>query len=240
MTGTILPRHTPYPIFAIIWLVMSCMEFRCANEEPASPSNPGIDTTQALPKFIRTNYIELDLINRISRFRSGIGHSYTDDFESCRSMKHYFEPKGNVDWSVVKIFSPVSGEVIRVFEEWAGDQVQITPTDQPSFYLSIFHIKLIRPLKAGDRVTEGELLGTHIGAQTMSDIAVGVTVNGKRKLVSYFDVITDSLFQQYTRRGATSRAQFIITKEDRDGDSLRCAGDAFMNSGKLSHWVELQ
>ncbi|GAI87611.1 unnamed protein product [marine sediment metagenome] len=52
-------------------------------------------------------------------FRSGIGHDYSNDFESCRSMNHYFNPKfnGSVDWSTVQIFSPVSGTVSKIWEE---------------------------------------------------------------------------------------------------------------------------
>lgn len=51
------------------------------------------DTVITIPfpaKFITTDYIELDKIDRVSKFRSGIGHDYRDDAESCRSMKHYF------------------------------------------------------------------------------------------------------------------------------------------------------
>ena len=42
---------------------------------------------------------ELDKIDKISKFRSGIGHDYWDDFENCRSMKHYFFPYDTLDWA---------------------------------------------------------------------------------------------------------------------------------------------
>lgn len=45
--------------------------------------------SNGIPRFVQTDYIELAKIDRISRFRSGEGHDYSDNFESCRSMKHY-------------------------------------------------------------------------------------------------------------------------------------------------------
>ena len=52
-----------------------------------------------IPKFVTSDHIELSKIEKISKFRSGIGHDFSDNFESCRSMKHYYCPYGNVDWS---------------------------------------------------------------------------------------------------------------------------------------------
>lgn len=192
------------------------------------------------PKFIVVNYIELDKIERISKFRSGIGHDYSDDSESCRSMKHYFQPKSAVNWSLVKIFSPVDGKVVRIFDEWAGTQVQIQPKTMQSCTIIIFHIALQKPLIVGDSVSAGQLLGMHIGSQTMSDIAVGFSLQNKWRLFSYFDVISDSLFQQYTAKVISSRAQCIISKEARDADSLKCSGETFSSSGILENWVTLK
>ena len=149
--------------------------------DTVTTQNPIVhDSVVAVPipsKFISINYIGLEKIERISKFRSGIGHDYHDDVESCRSMKHYFQPKSTVDWSSITIVCPVSGTVVRIFDEWAGTQVQIQPAIQSSYTIIIFHIALLHPLNIGDTVTAGQLLGTHIGPQTMSDIAVGVSTN---------------------------------------------------------------
>jgi len=205
-----------------------------------SAANDSTIATPFPPKFVSINYIELDKIERISKFRSGIGHDYSDGFESCRSMKHYFQPKSNIDWSQIKIFSPVDGTVVRIFEEWAGTQVQVQSTTVPSCTMIIFHIALQKPLIVGDAVSAGQLLGMHIGSQTMSDIAVGFSVQNNWKLVSYFDVMSDSLFQQYSVRGISSRNECIISKEARDADSLKCSGETFGSSGTMENWVTLQ
>ena len=195
------------------------------------------DLSNGIPRFVSTDYIELDKITAISRFRSGYGHDYSDDFESCRSMKHYYQPLGSVTWSNVLIRSPVAGTVVGLNEEWAGTQIMIKSTAYPAFYFILFHVSLSPPLLEGDSVLEGQLLGTHIGDQTMSDIAVSVrTLEGER-LVSYFDVMTDSLFTNYMDRGASSRSDFIITQEERDADPLICDWETFIYSGMIPNWV---
>ena len=192
--------------------------------------------TEGIPQFISVNYIEPDNIYQISKYRSGIGHDYSDDFEFCRSMKHYFQPNDSVDWSTIQIYSPVNGTVSKIYEEWAGTQVQIKSEVYPAFFLIIFHINLTNSLNVGDLVAAGQHLGTHIGSQTMSDIAVGVNTPNGWKLVSYFDVMTDSLFQDYQARGLNSRNDVIISNEARDADPLTCDGEEFSDSGNLENW----
>jgi len=219
-------------------LLPSC---RKPAEETSLAPHSDVGAVQShLPHFVTTNYIELDKIGRISKFRSGVGHDYHDDFEQCRSMKHYFEPKEAVDWSSIQLRAPVTGVVSRIIEEWAGTQVQIQSRSQPAIYFIIFHIKLASPLQAGDSIREGQLLGTHIGSQTMSDIAVGVAADSGWTLISYFDVLGDSLFQSFQLRGIASRDEFIITKAARDSNLLDCSGDAFAGQSSVGDWVVLK
>lgn len=194
---------------------------------------------KGIPRFVGTDYIESAKIQQISKFRSGEGHDYSDDFETCRSMKHYFQPKGSVDWGSVRIFSPVNGTVADVIQEWAGAQVAIKSEEYPAFRFIIFHINLTNPLKVGDVVSAGQQLGTHIGSQTMSDIAVGVNTPKGYALVSYFATIMDSVFQPYQARGVSSRETMVISKAARDASSLACSGETFANIGILENWLIL-
>ncbi len=226
-------------VLICIFLLLS---IGCDKESISNTQEPPVvkDSVISLPtRFITVDYIELDKIERISKFRSGIGHDYRDDAESCRSMKHYYQPKSTVIWSSIKIFSPVTGTIVRIFEEWAGTQVHIRPNIGPLYTIIIFHIALQQPLAVGDSVAAGQQLGTHIGSQTMSDIAVGYSGQNQWKLLSYFDVMSDSLFQQYSGRGISSRNDCIISKEDRDADPLNCSGEVFGTSGTLENWVDL-
>ena len=217
-------------IHATVVLALCACLCGCGGKKPTSPRGYDIET-RGIPRFVRVNYIELDRIARISKFRSAYGHDYSDDFEHSRSMKHYFEPKGDgSDWSTIPIYAPVAGTVWRMFEEWAGTQVWISAQEYPDFSVAIFHLKLKDSLEIGQPVSRGQLLGNHIGGQTMSDIAVSVNTTKGWKLISYFDVMTDSLFGSYQARGVSSRDQLIISKQARDTDSL----------GLLEDWVLLQ
>ena len=121
-------------------------------------------TKKRIPKYVRVNYIQLDSITKISRFRSSIGHDFSDDFESCRSMKHYFVPNGNgTTWDSVKIFCPIDGIIIQLIEEWAGTKISIKSKQHPAFTFSIFHVHRKDSLVVGDSVRAGQLFGTHIG-----------------------------------------------------------------------------
>ena len=213
----------------------------CSKEDDTREKNDIWDIDKnGIPKFIKTNYIELDKIYRISKFRSSVGHDYSDAYEQCRSLKHYFEPKSNLDWTTVKIYSPVKGIITRVEQEWSGTKLEIASDDYPAFRFSIFHINISKQFVVNDKVTEGELLGTHIGIETYSDISVIVNDPTKQgRMVSFFDVMTDALFLEFSDRGLSSRADIIIPKTVRDASPLNCSGDTFTSTDVLENWVYL-
>ena len=49
-------------------------------------------SNRELPLFITASHVDVSDIERISMFRSNAGHDYSDSFESCCSMKHYYRP----------------------------------------------------------------------------------------------------------------------------------------------------
>ncbi|MFZ5979142.1 MAG: hypothetical protein ACOYVF_00785 [Candidatus Zixiibacteriota bacterium] len=220
-------------------LFLAILILNCNNKDDTTAEDSYDVNLYGIPEFVVVDYIELDKISRISRFRSAAGHDYWDNFESCRSMKHYFEPKAEVDWSAIKIFSPVDGKISKVYSEWAGKQLHIKSDKNPAFYFIIFHVQVLGSLEVGDKVTAGQQLGTHIGDQTMSDIAVGVQTPNGWKLVSWFETLADSIFEHYQDRGVGSRDDLIITKQDRDNDPLVCEGKEFISQGNLENWAIL-
>ena len=205
----------------------------------AAPPSRAVNTAEGIPRFIEVDYIELGKISAISKFRSGIGHDYSDEFESCRTMKHYYKPTAAVDWSQVKIFSPVGGTVVNVYPEWAGTKLGITPTGYPDYTVEIFHVDLMSPLNVGDSVAAAQQLGTHIGSQTMSDIAIRFNDAGGWRLISYFDAMSDRLFSSYQARGIRSRTDMIISREERDADPLECDGETYLTPPDPDDWVAL-
>lgn len=194
-----------------------------------------------IPKMVTVHYLEFNRLWRISRFRSSVGHSYRDDFEDCRSMKHYFQPQGDTGWETVKIFAPVTGTLVKMWDEWLGTQLWIQSQTHPDFEFGIFHIQLQDTLQVGQTLHAGQLLGTHISSKTYSDIAVVVWTPRGRKLISYFDTLTDSLFQDYQARGLSGRSELIISKEERNANPLSCQGESFLSTADpLPKWVYLQ
>jgi hypothetical protein len=198
--------------------------------------------TWGYPRFVNVNYIDLDRIYKISRFRSAVGHDYPDDDESCRSMKHYFWLDGESGWETARLYAPVNGTVVWRFEEWLGTQLWIQSDDYPDFQFGIFHVVLRdSTLAEGCKVFAGQLLGTHYGTRTYSDIAVAVITPRHRKLISYFDILTDDLFQRYQARGLQDRRDMIISEAERDAFPLTCSGESFIaGTGVLEDWVTLK
>jgi hypothetical protein len=210
------------------------------SDKPASGNDIWDLDQKPPPHFIRQNYIEIDKIARISRFRSGVGHDYSDFAEQCRSMKHYFEPLPGVDWTNVKIFSPVTGKITRVEQEWSGTKIEIESTEYPAFRVSIFHLTPVEQWTVNQEIMEGTQLGTHVGTQTYSDVSVIVNdITKQGRMVSWFDVITDGLFEEYEAAGVGSRESMIIPKEERDHHPLTCSGDTFVGTDSLDAWVYL-
>lgn len=238
-TAHILKMQCTLLLCSLVVLIVSC-----GGKDDASQSSDNSDwdiEKNGIPKFVATDYIELAKIYRISKFRSSVGHDYSDAFEHCRSMKHYFEPRSDVDWAAIKLFSPVTGKITRLDQEWAGTKIEIESNDYPAFRFSIFHVTLTAPRNINENVSAGEQLGTHIGSQTMSDIAVMVNdPTHQGRLISYFDVMSDTLFSEYVKRGVNSREDMMISKAIRDSLPLTCVGDSFASVDTLENWVLLK
>jgi len=211
--------------------------------------------TKGIPQFAEKNFTQLNKIEKISKFRSGFGHSYTDGNETCRSMKHYFDPFPRFrDNNIVEIYSPVNGIITSVVNDGHGasiglknKEIQIKSADQPAFIFIFFHCDIIsEAIASGKSVQAGELLGYarlyYEDLQqyaTSFDIAVSVNTPAGMRLISYFDVLNDQVFNEFVSRGANARSDFVITREARDASPLQCDGETFLNSGILENWLTL-
>lgn len=208
-----------------------------------------------IPEFVKEDFTQLSKIEKISKFRSGFGHSFTDGSEPCRSMKHYFNPYQNYRQNnAVEIYSPVEGIILSVANDGHGasagltnKEVQIKPDDYPAFVFVLYHCDLeSEAIAAGERIEAGELIG-HARLYyddlaeyaTSFDIAVWVNTPSGMRLVSYFETMSDDLFDTYLLRGITSVNDFIITREDRDASPLQCNEDTFLSQGSIENFVNL-
>lgn len=214
------------------------------------------DTTDPnnLPQFIQADFIDLDKIMSISKFRSGSGHDFSQGSgEKCRSMKHYFNvqntqegerlrsqnngmPPGPDGKNDISIYSPVDGKISAIqSDQTLGEQIYIQPTGYSDIKIRLFHMYKLEGVKNGRAVKAGEKIGV-IGQYQNTDIAI---TRGS-DYISYFEVIPDSIFAKYVARGVVDRSELIITKEYRDANPLKCNGEQFAvnydsdpNSGNL-------
>ncbi len=185
------------------------------------------------PQFITANWIELDKIHSISKFRSQAGHDYSDIYESGRSLKHYFQPYDKYGFTNnnISIFSPVDGILVDAWLESRsvpgqidGWHLVIQPLFTSIYSIHLFHINLEpgifigRILKAGEKVGYAYLISDIAqGNSSNIDIAVEcvIPIFGVRR-ISFFDVMNDDVFNLYKARGVSSRSDLIIPKETAD------------------------
>lgn len=236
-------------IVVISGIVLSFLKPKEANKEG----------TDKPAQFIQADFIDLDRIVAISKFRSGSGHDFSQGTgETCRSMKHYFNvqhsnegerlraqnngmppgPDGKTD---IKIYSPVDGKITSIKSEQdpVGEQIYIAPENAPGYTVRLFHIYKLNGIKKGSTVKAGEQIG-NIGQYQNTDIAIQKEQGFKPQFISYFEVMPDAIFANYLARGVKDRSELIITKAYRDANPLQCNGEQFaqnydsdQNSGNL-------
>ena len=196
-----------------------------------------------LPRFVDNDYIDLSQVAWMTKFRSSVGHDYSDEYEHCRSMKHYYYPIDEVDPELIEIYAPVDGTVLSIEDEWQGQKILIESDEHPNVQFLIFHVDIEGPLAIGASVSGGELLGTHSfgGEVYYSDIAVWYWYNDDEyRLLSFIDLLTDSAFEAYVERGViTDRADLILTKDERDAAFLCCTDGQFDEDEDPDDWVPL-
>ncbi len=208
--------------------------------------NKGISDSDALPQFIQADFIDLEKIAAISKFRSNSGHDFSGGTgETCRSMKHYFNVANSTEGerlraqnngfppppdnkTDIKIYSPVDGKItgIKADQMPLGEQIYIVSDKYPEYTIRLFHIYKLDGVTKGKKVKAGEQIGV-IGQYQNTDIAVEKRQGFKNNLFSYFEAMPDSIFAKYLARGAKDRSDFIITKEYRDAHPLQCNGEQF-------------
>ncbi|MHA1144275.1 MAG: hypothetical protein ACTSRW_06015 [Candidatus Helarchaeota archaeon] len=191
---------------------------------------------QVPPRICTSDFIELDKIEWISKFRSYMGHDFSDLFEHDRSMKHYFNPKSEYGYTNdnISIYSPTDGIIVTIeYEshqlqtgEIRGKHVIIMSLLNPMFFVTLFHVNVQGNLNVGMIISSGDLVGyadCREGGNV--DVAIQCQILGSYKYYSYFDVMTDDVFSSYQTRGLQNRSAIINSKALADSVLPMWGGD---------------
>ena len=200
-----------------------------------------------IPKIAKFNFSELDKLGRMSKFRSVTGHDFsfnTSEYDlagtSCRSMKHYMIPVGaprknalvhvtphTFEWMSIKFFAPADGVIGDVIHSQSHgepeQQFTIESAEYPGYYFGFYHVKLDPNLRGGSPVKAGQQVGTLGNEESYAEISVEARVNSRQiHLLSFLQVATDEVFEEYKARGVNSVLDVIITREERDANPIAC------------------
>src|SRR3989344_1124425 len=147
-------------------MVLGCSEQQSFDTvTPEQPANSLSEETNDDLRFIVANPLELSQIQRMSTFRSCIGHDYsglnTDgEKETLRSMKHYLEPLPPlIGTDQIKIFAPFDGKVVEILDGPPGKGIYISAKAAPSWKFIFFHVIPAAGIEEGALVQAGEQLG---------------------------------------------------------------------------------
>lgn len=193
-------------------------------------------TTEQMPT-ITANFVNLDQIAAITKFRSCQGHIVVpqDGSETRSNMKHYFYLKKEFtkEQGQVPLYAPFDGYVTDIFDgdgefsdrNPASRDVSLGTkkgfTARSAWAMTILHIIPVETLKEGDAIKAGELLG-HVSLELIPPyFAFDVTYakmgtmpkqidnwrSPYKALESVFDHMDKNVLAQYDARFGVGAAQ---------------------------------
>lgn len=179
------------------------------------------------PPILVKNFVNLNLIEKISKFRSCQGHIVvpTNGDEPPSNMKHYFLIKQEaMGKNRVPLYAPYEAKVSSIFSfPDQGLEGEIWLSNGSNWQFSIEHILVKDGLKKGDKVKAGELLG-YAGGDDF-DIVYGKGAIIQRKihgwnspfsaLDSVFNHMSRSVFNQYIEKKIKDRQEMVYSKSFR-------------------------
>jgi len=174
------------------------LAFGGAKTQAQNPSAPSWNPADPLPKFITHFVIDPQFLVAISKYRSGAGHGYSDQYEwpDC-SLKNYYQPLpqylfGQNGQNMLPEYAPTNGTVSSITPdgplstgEPRGNQIAIVPDGYPQFTIVLFHVDSLPVLTAGMHVNSGDLVGyADLREAVAVDVAVSANWNATPMFVS--------------------------------------------------------
>jgi len=210
----------------VVLIIFSVLLVSCTPQE--APTDPLV--TEDDLHFIIVNPLDLSQIQRMSLFRSCIGHDYsglnTDgEKETLRSMKHYLEPLPSlIGTNQINIFAPFDGKVVEILDGPPGKAIYISAKAAPSWKFIFFHVLPAVGIEEGTLVQAGEQVGTVSGdIHSNFDFALKQFSWKGQVFDSPFMHMTNSILDEYAAKGVTPE-NIILSKEARDAEPCPVEG----------------
>lgn len=199
------------------------------------------------PPVLTANFIDLDKVEKISKFRSCQGHTVVpqDESERARNMKHYvvlkpeYSGKGKVE-----IFSPLDGFIQGMRsnpKEGLEGEIWIGQEHTP-WAVSFEHITLADGLQEKQKVKAGELIG--FVPDKGVDVVYAIGGDGIKvtdgysspfgALDSVFSHMSAEIFGMYQAKGVGSADTLIYSREYRDQHPCRYLAGSQAKNGQLN------
>lgn len=218
----------------------------CVSSEPPAKSLPE-DTNDDL-RFIIANPLDLSQIQRMSRFRSCVGHDYSGfnsegEKETLRSMKHYLEPLPSlIGTNQIKIFAPFDGKIVEILDGPPGKAIYIAANIDSRWRFIFFHVVPAAGIEEGTSVKAGEPLGT--ASKDIHNFDFALKKFGWSQVFdSPFVHMTETVLEEYTLNGITLE-NILVSKQARDADPCLVEGtkngDALFTSYRDQDFVTLR
>lgn len=220
------------------------------------------------PPVLVANFVNLDKIEKISKYRSCTGHLVIpqDGKELRSNMKHYFWVKKEFNKSgTVEIYAPYNGYVSALYNDQKENlegEIWISPKKvfamMPPFGMwnfSVQHIDVREDLKLGSEVKAGELIGYAALSDERGDsfdIVYGKLGMPPKNidnwsspysdLDSVFNHMEENVFAQYKQKGIPSKEDLFISKEQRAQSPCKynSSGPYFTRQEGQDDWSEIQ
>jgi len=221
-------------IITVIILAMGATAVFLKNKNSPSP-------------VLTANFIDLDKVDKISKFRSCQGHTVVpqDESESARNMKHYVVLKPEYSGQEkVEIFSPLDGFIQGIRsnpKEGLEGEIWIGQEHTP-WAVSFEHINLLDRLKEGQEVKAGELIG--FVSNKGIDVVYATGGDGVKIIDGYaspfgaldsaFSHMSAEIIGKYQTKGIDSAETLIYSREYRDQNPCRYSTGSQAGGGQLN------
>jgi hypothetical protein len=190
---------------------------------------------------IRANIVDVEEVAEISKFRSCAGHPYPR-VDELSSEKHYitlFDYCFDDPTRTIKLFALWDGtieDLIQDIDPAIGWSILLSS----SWYMAVYmHVEYLDNITKGMKVKAGDWIGyADVPHPTLTYTSFDICIHRGRaysdQTYSYFEMMPDSVFTEWSGRGLTDRTQVIISAAYRAANPC-----TIYNSNHAEDWLTL-